>query len=169
MAAHDAQGRHARDAGGLHVLLAALDQRGAAHGARILHPAGQGNRQNQHAKGHRFVRIGKHRAPHTGDQQSHQNGGEREHDVTHPHQHAVHPTAQVARHQAQRDAYQHRQHHRRDTHDQRNARTVDHGGENVAPLVVRAQKVFARAQFAPRGRQAGITQLKRSKVEWIVW
>ena len=71
--AHDAQRRHAGDARGLHVFLVALHQRGAAHRARVLHPAGQRDRRGSARRRPRVsCAFGKHRAAHAGDQQRHQ-------------------------------------------------------------------------------------------------
>ena len=53
---HDAQRRDADHARRLHVLLVALDHRRAAHRARVLHPARQGDGDDQHAEGERVVR-----------------------------------------------------------------------------------------------------------------
>ncbi len=47
------------------------------------------------------------------------------------------------------DADHHRQHHRRQAHQQRDARAVHDGREDVAALVVGAQQVLARAALVP--------------------
>mgnify|MGYP000676918417 CR=1 FL=1 len=51
MAAHDAPRRHARHTGRLDIFLVALHHGRAPHRARVLHPAGERDGDDQHAEG----------------------------------------------------------------------------------------------------------------------
>ena len=125
MLEHDAQRRHANDSRGLHVFLVALHQRGATHRARVLHPARQGDGQDQHPEGQAVVRIRKHRARHAVDEQRDQDRREGQHHVTHAHDERINGAAHKARQQAEANADDERQQHRRKTHRQRQPRAVE--------------------------------------------
>ena len=106
----------ADDARGLHVFLVALHQRGAAHRAGVLHPAGRGDGEDQHVHRQLVVHALRQRnARDTVDQQRDQDGREGQLNVGHAHDERIDRAADVAGDQSQRDADQHRQHHGADT------------------------------------------------------
>jgi len=101
MAQHDAVRGHAGHARGLHILFLPLDQGRAAHGARVLHPARQGDRDDQNAERQPFVRVGKQRTADTRDEQRYQDGRKGQHHVAQAHQEGIEPAAAKASEQAQ--------------------------------------------------------------------
>ena len=110
-------GDHADDARGLHVLLVLLHHRRAAHRARVLHPVGQADREDQHRQ-HRdlVVRIARQRhAGHAVDQQRDQDRRERQLDVGDAHDERVDLAADVAGDEAERHAEHHRERDRRES------------------------------------------------------
>ncbi len=149
--AHDAQRRHAGHARGLHVFLVALHQRGAAHRARVLHPAGERDATRSARRRPRVsCAFGNSARPTPAISSATRIAGKRQHHVAQAHQEGVDPAAREARQQAQRDADHHRQHHRRHAHHQRDARAVHQRREDVAALVVGAQQVLACCRPASR-------------------
>jgi hypothetical protein len=61
-----------------------------------------------------------------------------------------------------------RKRHRHQPDDQRDARAVDHGRENVAALVVGAEQVLAGAFGAPCRRQPCVAEFERREIEGVV-
>ena len=117
---------------------------------------GKRDREHEHRKGQRVVRVGKHRAADAVDQQRDQDRRERQHDVADAHDEGIDLAADKARQQAEADADDHRQHDRRQADEHRDARAVHDGREDVAALVVGAEQVLGRAALFPGigGRRA---------------
>ena len=168
MLEHDAHRCHADDARRLHILLVALHERRTAHGACVLHPAGESDRDDQDAERERIVSVWKQGPADTGDQKRNQDRGKRKHHVAHPHDEGVDVPTRVARQQAQTDADQQRQHHRGKTDEQRNSRPVHQRRQHVAALFVGAQCVLGGSAFHPRRRQHRVCQVQRLQIERVV-
>ncbi len=112
MPAQDGEGTNADEAGCLHVFLVAFHQRGTAHGAGVLHPAGDADGEDQHVQRQLVVHVARQEAPrHAVDQQRYQDGRERQLHVGDAHDEAVHAAAGVAADKAQRHAQHHREQH----------------------------------------------------------
>ena len=114
------------------------------------------------------MRIGKQGAANASNQQGHQNRGEGQHHVTQAHQNGVDPASLEARQQTQGDADNHGQENGDKAHHQRNAGPVKQGRQDVAPLVVGAEQVFAGALCVPGRWFACIVQIEGRQIERVV-
>ncbi|MPL96208.1 hypothetical protein SDC9_42383 [bioreactor metagenome] len=126
----DGERREADEPGGVHVFLFLLHQHGAPDRPGVEHPAHDGEGGHQLSE-----------APAEGghDEEGHQHGREGELDVHHPHEEAVEPAAEVARHEAEKGAENAGEDHHRQADEQGDPAAVDHGAQQVPPLVVRAE------------------------------
>ena len=158
VAAQQPGARHADEARGLHVLLVALHQCRAAHRARVAHPVGDRHREDQHRERQHVVGLREHEAPHPVDQQRDQDRRERQHHVAQAHRQPVDDAAREPGHQAGGDAHQHGQRPRAQGHHQRDAGAVEQRREDVAALVVGAQRIGGAAVGEPRRRQIRVGQ-----------
>ena len=124
-----------------HVIAVLFHHRRAAHGARILHPERQADRDDEHAE-RRLVAVRRlqQRVRDAIQQQGDQNGGKRELHVGDPHDHGVDPAAGISRDQAERDADRAAEQHAAEADRERNAEPVEDRRPDVAPLVVRAEQ-----------------------------
>jgi hypothetical protein len=85
-----------------------------------------------------------------GEQQGDQDRRKRQHDVADPHDQRVEPAADIAGDEAEADADDERQEHRRAADEQRDARAEHERREDVAALLVGAEQVLGRAALHPR-------------------
>ena len=165
----DGQGTAADDARGLHVLLVALDQRRAAHGAGVVHPLRQADREDEDGDRDGVVGPGGQRdARHAVDEKRDQDGGEGELHVGDAHQDRVEPPAEVAGEQPEEHAEHHREQHRGEADRERDAGPVQDRRQHVPALVVGAERVGALAALDPGGRLERRVQVKRRDVERIL-
>ena len=133
----------ADDARGVDVILVLLDHRRAAHGARVLHPVGNADREDQHEQRDRAVRVARqHRAGHAVDQQRDQDGRKRKLNVGDAHDEGVELAADVSGDQSQAHAQHHREQHRREADEQRDPRAEHDRRQQVAALIVGAEQIF---------------------------
>ena len=166
---HDGERPPADDARRLHVLLLALDHGRAAHRARVVHPAGEADGEDQHRDGDVVVALGRQRdARHAVDEQRDQDRREGKLHVGHAHDQRVQPAAEVAGQQSQRYAEDQREKNRGQPDAERDARAVHDGRQDVAALVVGAEEVRALAALDPGRRLERRVQVKRGGVERVL-
>jgi len=133
VARHDPARRHLDDARRQHILLAPLDHGRGAHGAGVLNPVRQRDRQHQHDGREGLAQRRRQQfAEDRRDQDRHQQRRDRQHGVAEPHQQIVDAPAMEAGEQAERDADRHRDQDGCKPDRERDARAVEDGREDVA-------------------------------------
>mmetsp|Transcript_9617 Transcript_9617/g.22303 ORF Transcript_9617/g.22303 Transcript_9617/m.22303 type:complete len:269 (-) Transcript_9617:6694-7500(-) len=168
MTAHDAQRADADDTRRQHIFLVALHQRRAAHGTRVLHPAGQRDGQHEDDEGQCIGCMGKQAAGDAADHQCDEDGREGQHHIADTHHQGIHTSTDEAGQQAQAHAQQHGQQHRGDAHQQRYAGAVHQGGQDVSPLPIGAEQVLGLAARQPGRRLERIEQFQRREIKRVV-
>jgi hypothetical protein len=127
------------------VVARQFGQRRRARQARHADPAEQGEDGDEAGDvGCRFAArqaeaAGVHRRQHHQERQRRQG----EHPVRDPHQHGVRPAAAPRREQADRGAERRRGHRHREADQERDARAEEEAEQDVAPQLVRAERVAA--------------------------
>ncbi len=151
-----AQGQAARR---LDIFLAPLDQRRAAHGARVIGPLHRHQGEDDLARA---------RAQHREQDERHQDGREAELDVDDAHDQPVDAAAEIGRRQADRGADQHGDHGAHHADAERDAQAVEDAREHVAALVVGAEpERVARHRLAAR-RHAAVHDVELVKVVGVL-
>ena len=114
-------------------------------------PARNADREDQDVQRQLVVHVARQQAArHAVDQQRHQDGGKRELHVGDAHDDAVDPSARIAADQPERDAQDHGEQHRGKAHQQRDARAIQDGRQDIAALVVGAQHEERCCRRLPR-------------------
>ena len=130
MAEQDPAGRQGEALRGLDVFAPPFDQRGAAHGARVIGPFDDDDRD--HDVHHRLAEEGE-------DHQRDEDRGKGQLQVHHAHDRAVRLATGIGREQAERGADDTGQQRRSRADGQGDAKPVHDAGQHVPPLVVGAE------------------------------
>jgi hypothetical protein len=105
--------------------------------------------------------LGRHRD----DCQGQQDEREGQHDVDQSHDAPVHPSPEVARSETHQHANGGGEQDRGDPDHQRDPPSVDHSREEIAPDLVRAERVLDRATVHPRRRGQAVADVD---LQWFV-
>ena len=153
----------------LHVLLAFLDQSGAAHRARVGRPVGNADRDDQHDQRYVAVRAARQDGARNAiDQERDQDCRKRQLDVGGAHDEGVEPSATIARDEPQADAQHDRERDRSDPDEQGDARAEHDGGEHIAALIVGAEQIFGLGALHAVGRCQRVGQVECGEVEGVM-
>ena len=153
-----------------HVFLVLLDQRRAAHGARVGGPVRQADRDDQHDDRRLLVILRRDQAARDAEHEKRdQDRRKRELDIGDAHDERIGAAADIAGHQAERDADRDREHHRGKADQQRHARAEKDRREHVAALIVGAEQEHAAGHGARLARLGeAVHQVERGGIEGIL-
>ncbi|GCC47961.1 hypothetical protein chiPu_0031914, partial [Chiloscyllium punctatum] len=138
---HDFLRRQADQLRRRHIILVLLDHHRSAHGAGILHPEAEADRDDQHAeRAHLVEPVAEQRLGDAINQQCDQDRRKGELHVGDPHDHAVDHAAEIAGDQPEGDAERAGEDHAGQADRKRDAQAVEDRREHVAALLVGAEQ-----------------------------
>ncbi len=159
MAEQDARRRQRETRRGLDILLVALDQCGAAHGARVVSPLHRDERD------HDLVHT---LAEHREQDQRDQDGRKRKLDVHEPHDHSVDPAAEPGGGKPDREPDRERGERRYRADAEADAQAVENRRQQVASLVVAAEPERQAVDAPAAGSELGVEDVEFREIVRIL-